>query len=110
MFQEAQVSQGLVEVLAKAHVRGLKPEHHLAIAFRVKHHDFKGAPRVISYSESQTKRRWNEVQDFFLPILGLPRHDEVLTGIWIVLHASVARRRHSRCSKTTADSPARRAS
>jgi hypothetical protein len=87
MFQEAQVSQGLVEVLAKAHVRGLKPEHHLAIAFRVKHHDFKGAPRVISYSESQTKRRWNEVQDFFLPILGLPRHDEVLTGIWIVLHA-----------------------
>ena len=86
MFQDAKDLPTLMEALEKAHVRGLKLEHHLAIAFRIKYHDFKCAPQFISYSESQTKRRWNEVQDFFLPILGLPRHDEVLTGIWSILH------------------------
>ena len=69
-------------------MRVLRPEHHLAIAYRMHHQDFKLASRIISYSESQTKRRWNEVQDFFLPFLGLPRHDDVLTGVWVVLHAA----------------------
>ncbi len=43
--------------------------------------------RRVCYSESQTRRRWDEVKDFVLVPLGLPRHDDALAGFWVALHA-----------------------
>ena len=68
-------------------VRGLRPEHHLVIAARLHAGSVKGAAALVCYSESQTRRRWDEVKDFVLVPLGLPRHDDALAGFWVALHA-----------------------
>jgi hypothetical protein len=52
------------------------------------------AAAALSYSRSQTQRRWNEVKDLALIPLGLPRHDDVLAAIWILAHRAC-------CTSTT---------
>jgi hypothetical protein len=79
---------GVAGELQRFCVKGLHAEHHLVIAARVHTGTTKGAAALSSYSESQTKRRWDEVKDFVLVPLGLPRHDDVLAGLWVVLHST----------------------
>jgi hypothetical protein len=42
----------------------------------------------LSYSVSQMRRRWDQIRELILIPLGLPPHDDLLTGIWLIQHAT----------------------
>ena len=88
MLETSQQLPGVAGQLHAFHVKGLRDEHHLAIAARIQFGKAEHAGLAIGYSRSQTQRRWGEVADFCLIPLGLPQHDEVLTALWILLHRS----------------------
>lgn len=85
MIQEGG-DRGLITALTAHHVRGLQPEHLEVVAARLSCGSADAAAEVLVYSRSQVQRRWNEVKDFILVPLGLPRHDDALAGCWAVLH------------------------
>jgi len=72
VFEAGERMPGVAGELQRFCVKGLRPEHHLVIAARIHTGTTKGAAALSSYSESQTKRRWDEVKDFVLVPLGLP--------------------------------------
>lgn len=88
MLESIEGFGGAVGQLRSHCVKGLQDDHHLVIAARVSCGDCERASKLLSYSRSQTQRRWNEVKDFILVPLGLSRHDDALAGIWLVLHSS----------------------
>lgn len=87
-FESPESIKDIFAMLQRQCVRGLEEEHQLVIAGRVSAGNCQKAAMKLSYSRSQTQRRWDEVKDFVLVPLGLTRHDDLLTGIWIVLHQS----------------------
>jgi hypothetical protein len=87
MHQSHEASeQGVVGEISRFCVKGLRPEHHLALAARIHGGSARLAAQLTNYSESQVKRRLDEVKDFVLVPLGLRRHDDLLTGMWVALH------------------------
>jgi len=84
---------GPVGVLARAHVRGLEEEHAVVIAARLSAGSITEAGRLIGYSERQVRRRWDQVMEYALMQLGLPRHDEALIGVWVALHSGCCTKR-----------------
>jgi hypothetical protein len=86
MLQREEGWPGVLGVLAAQCVLGLRPEHQLVIAARI-HGGRHGAAALIGYSDSQVRRRWDQVKELVLVPLGLPEHDDVLAGIWVVLHS-----------------------
>jgi hypothetical protein len=87
VHQSVERMPGVTGEIQRFCVKGLRPEHHLVIAARLHAGTTRRAAALLHYSESQTKRRWDEVKDFVLVPLGLARHDDVLAGLWIALHA-----------------------
>lgn len=88
MFQSSE-SMGIVADHLRTHcVKGLRAEHQDVIAARIHAGDCDRGSRLLSYSRSQTQRRWNEVKDFVLVPLGLTRHDDALAGLWLGFHST----------------------
>jgi len=77
---------GPAGVLARAHVRGLEEEHDLVIAARLAAGSTPEAAALLGYSNSQMRRRWDQVKEIILVPLGLPQHDDALAGLWVALH------------------------
>jgi len=88
LLQPIERLPGVSGILQEFHVLGLKEEHVLEIAARVHAGKTSAFSGLIDYSEPQIRKRWEEVKDFILVPLGLDRHNDMLTGMWIVLHAT----------------------
>lgn len=76
----------LLAILRGHCVRGLTEQDLLVIAGRT----FAGRPSeagpLIGYSEAHMRRRWDQVKEMILVPLGLRRHDDLLAGLWLILH------------------------
>ena len=88
MIQPIEPLTGVAGGLQQFHVLGLREEHALVIAARIHAGKTRAVSGPIDYSEPQIRRRWDEVKDFILVPLGLDRHNDMLAGMWIVLHAT----------------------
>ena len=71
---------GVIGVLARTHVRGLREEEALVVAARLAGGGIREAGRLLAYSERQMRRRWDELMEIFLVPPGLPRHDDASAG------------------------------
>ena len=88
MIQPHEQMPGVAGILRDFHVLGLQEAHHLVIASRIHAGKTSAAADLMDYSETQVRSRWNEVKDFILVPLGMDRHNDMLAGMWIVLHAT----------------------
>lgn len=79
---------GVVGLLAEHCVKGLSADQHAVIAARVHAgKDIRAVGDLLNYSRPHAARRWDEVKDVVLVPLGLHRHDDLLAGLWVMLHA-----------------------
>lgn len=79
--------EAVVAALASHHVKGFEAEHHAVSSARLRFGSLAEAGRSLGYSASQMRRRWDQVKELILIPLGLPQHDDLLVGVWVVLHA-----------------------
>ncbi|HXH23521.1 MAG TPA: hypothetical protein VNN10_16000 [Dehalococcoidia bacterium] len=83
---EEQRSGGLIGLLAQAHVHGLAEAHPCIMAARLAGGGTRAGAELLGYSESQMRRRWDQVKEVILVPLGLPPHDDALAMLWAALH------------------------
>jgi hypothetical protein len=95
-------SSALEAEMARAHVRGLTELHALAIAGRLAAGGTRGVASLLGYSERQARRRWVEVMEAVMTPLGLYRHDEAATGLWLALHRDCCAKRAFELLRTDA--------
>jgi hypothetical protein len=83
---ERSSAAGLAGLLTRAHVHGLEEEHARVIAARMAAGGIRSAGDLLGYSESQVRRRWDQIKEILLVPLGLPPHDDALAGLWVAWH------------------------
>lgn len=76
----------IIRTLRSHCIKGLTIEHDKVIAARLVAPNLAQAGRVIGYSPSQMRRRWDQIKELVLIPLALPPHDDALVGLWIALH------------------------
>lgn len=88
MLAPKETLPGVVGMLAGHCVKGLGKEHYLVIAARTHvGRDMEAVGVLAGYSRAQVARRWDQVKEWVLAPLGLGQHDDLLAGIWVMLHA-----------------------
>lgn len=88
MLAPKETLPGVVGMLAGHCVKGLREEHQLVLAARTHAgRDLEAIGVLAGYSRAQVARRWDQAKEWVLAPLGLGVHDDLLTGILVMLHA-----------------------